>query len=137
MAPLATIDTNVLIRFHTQDNVELAEKAQHIIDELEQGERTVLLTDVVVREVVYILTSPRLYSRPRAAVCEYLRSVIALRGVRVSEKAVLLRALSVYEGTSFDIVDAMLLALAEVKGYPIITFDERLEVHSKLTSSSA
>ena len=60
------LDTSFVVRYLTGDPPELAERAAQIIDK-EQG---LLVTDVVLAETAYVLTS--LYQLPRAIVVDHL-----------------------------------------------------------------
>jgi predicted nucleic acid-binding protein len=60
------LDTSMLVRYLVADSAELAEKATKVID----GKENLLVTDVVILEAAYVLTS--VYRIPRIAVIDKL-----------------------------------------------------------------
>ena len=64
------LDTSMVVRYLTGDPPELAEQAARIIDE-EDG---LLVTDVVLAETAYVLTS--VYQVPREVVVDHLIALL-------------------------------------------------------------
>jgi predicted nucleic acid-binding protein len=62
---VAVLDTNVLLRYLTDDDPDHAERALRLLQRVEAGERSVLLTEGVLIEIVQVLASKRLYNLPR------------------------------------------------------------------------
>jgi predicted nucleic acid-binding protein len=122
---LPLIDTNVLVRYFTRDQPELAERASLVIDEIEPGSRAVTLTEAVIIETVNVLVSRQLYGVPRPRIREMMAAILLLPGMVLADTPLYTRALEVfvaYEALSF--VDCLLVAYAELEDEPtIITFD--------------
>ncbi len=70
------------------------------------GGESLLLTDLVLAECVYVLES--YYEVKRAKVAELMRSAIALPTIHTVDPAMLLRALEVYEFARVDFAEAYL-----------------------------
>lgn len=69
------LDTSVVVRYLTGDQPEMAERAASIID----GETELYVTDVVIAETAYVLTS--VYRVPREAVVDHLMDLVQKRSV--------------------------------------------------------
>src|SRR5437868_7437589 len=66
------IDTDVIIRFLTGDDLEKQAAAGALFGQIEQGRLTVVAPDTVIADAVYVLSSPRLYHIARSEVQELL-----------------------------------------------------------------
>ena len=64
------LDTSIVVRYLTGDPPELAEQAAHIMD----GEEDLQITDVVLVETAYVLTS--VYQVPRDVVVDHLVALL-------------------------------------------------------------
>lgn len=118
----AFVDTNILVRHLTDDPPEMAARATAFIE----GERELLLTDLVVAGTVYVLES--FYEAPRHQVAEAVRSLLAFESVVSVDPALLLRAVEVYETERIDFAEAYLVACAESTGVAeIVSFDRSLD----------
>ncbi|MBI4260972.1 MAG: PIN domain-containing protein [Actinobacteria bacterium] len=118
-ALIALVDSNVLIRHLTGDPPEMARRATRF---LSAGHR-LLLTDLVVAEVVYVLST--FYGRPREEVAVAVKSLLALPSLAVSDLALLLRGIELFETLSIDFADAYLAAAAEVTGIGVVASFDR------------
>lgn len=90
------------------------------------GPGTLLLTDLVIAECVYVLES--VYEVKRDRVAELMRAAIGLLSIRTIEPALLLRALAIYEVDALDFAEAYLVARAETTGVSeIVSFDRSID----------
>lgn len=125
MAPL--LDTNIIVRYLTQAPArsDLAARAYAFLQELEAGTAAARLTEGVLVEAVQVLSSRRLYNRPRSEIRTRLAAVINLRGVELPNKRRYVRALELYAAMpALDFVDALLVAYAERDPQPtVVSFD--------------
>ncbi|MSW88780.1 MAG: PIN domain-containing protein [Actinobacteria bacterium] len=118
----AFVDTNVIVRHLTGDPPEQAIRATAA---LASGE-TLLLTDLVVAECVYVLES--FYEVPPQRVAELMRSSLAMNTVETVDVSTLLRALKIYERDRLDFAEAYLAAQAEATGIgEVLSFDRSLD----------
>jgi predicted nucleic acid-binding protein len=120
------LDTNVIIRDLTQDEPQLSQRAHAFLKRVEAGTETVLLTEGVLVEAVQVLSSRVLYNRPRPEIRQRLAAIVNLRGVRLSNKRLYLRALDLYATSpALDFVDALLVVFAERERPPmVVSFDQ-------------
>lgn len=118
----AFVDTNVLVRHLTGDPPEMAARATAYLG----TERELLLTDLVVAETVYVLES--FYETPRDQVAEAVRSLVAFASILCVDRALLLRAIEVYETDRIDFAEAYLVACAESTGVSkVASFDRSID----------
>lgn len=119
------LDTNVIIRYLTQDNPQQAEKAYQILQQVEAGAFTITTSEAVIVETVQVLSSKALYNLPRQEIRNYLYPILTLRGLKLSQKRVYLQALDLYASTNLDFVDALNIAHMErAKTNTIVSFDQ-------------
>lgn len=118
----AFVDTNVLVRHLTGDPPEMAMRATRFL----ASERDLLLADLVAAETVYVLES--FYEAPREQVAEAIRSLIAFQSVVCVDRALLLRAVEIYEVDRIDFAEAYLVACAESTGVGrVASFDRSID----------
>ena len=118
----AFVDTNVLVRHLTGDPPQLAAQATASL----QAASELLLTDLVAAETVYVLES--FYETPSGEIAHALRSLVAFVAVVCVDRALLLRAIEVYETARIDFAEAYLVACAESTGVGrIASFDRSLD----------
>ena len=123
---MTPIDTNVIVRFLTNDDPVLSPRAYALFRNLETGDASASLTEAVLVECVQVLSSKNLYHQPRADIARHLGNIIRLQGVKLPRKRRYLRALELYVTyPSLSFVDALLAVYAEESPPPtVISFDE-------------
>lgn len=119
------LDTNVVLRFLTEDDLHQAEQARALLLEAEDGQTELVTCEGVVVEIVQVLSSQALYDLPRADIREHLDAIIGLPRIKLPNKGVYLRALEFYAQHAFlDFVDALQVAHMERRGITeIASFD--------------
>ena len=122
---MAILDTNVLLRYLTEDNPEQATRALAILERIEAGSLTVTLPEGVLVEAVQVLSSKRLYNVPREVIRTCLGAIVRLPAVQMVNKRTYLRAFDVYiESPQLSFVDALCVPHAKRTDDPtVITFD--------------
>ena len=117
------IDTNIIIRFLTQDHKELSEKSTEIFKKIEKGEIRAKITESVVAEVVYVIM--KIYGKDRAFTANTIKKILDLKGIVNRDKNQLKRALNIFANQKIDIVDSLLLSQAK-QCLGILSFDKGL-----------
>ena len=107
------IDANVFLRFLTRDVPEKAERVKALLEQCQRGEVELVTSEAVIAELVYVLSSAKVYKLPRETVGAALLPLMSLKGLKLPNRAVLVRALELYVATPLDFVDA--LAVAEME----------------------
>ena len=117
------LDTSMLVRYLTGDPPDLAEVSAQVID----GDRTLLVTDVVIVETAYVLQS--VYQVPRTAVVDSLIALLRKANLNTFrlEKDLVLRALMLCRPSGrVSFADALLWAAARSQpGTAVYSLDQR------------
>jgi predicted nucleic acid-binding protein len=106
----AFVDTNVFVRFLTNDIPEKQRQAAALFNHVRQGQLQLTTPSSTIAEVVYVLHSRRLYNKSRGDVVNMLLPLIKLSGIKLSQRHVVIKALSLFESTTLSIGDAMIAA---------------------------
>ncbi len=107
------IDANVFLRFLTGDDPEKAESCQRLFKAMEKNEVSMYTTETVIAEVVYVLSSKALYGLSHSEVRARLQPILSLPGLKLPNRKLLLRALSLYDLYAVDFEDALSVAHME------------------------
>ena len=90
------VDANVLVSYIANDDAEMFEAAQALFLRVDRGEERIALLDVTVAEVVYVLSSRRLYNLPPREFANRLAAMLSHRGIQMTQKRRCLDALELY-----------------------------------------
>lgn len=113
--PRRFLDTNILLRYFTRDDEPKAERVLALLLRVQRGEEKVETSLPVIFETVYTLQ--RFYRVPRTQIQQLLSDVIRLRGVHLSGKDLVLRALTLYTAhTGLSIADAYNVVYMQARG---------------------
>lgn len=119
----ALLDTSVIVRYLTGDPKHLAARAARIID----GETALMITDVVVAETAFVLSS--VYGVPRRAVVDRLVELLQRRNLsafRLDKGAVIQALLLCRPSNRVSFADAMVWAAARsTRADAVYSFDDR------------
>ena len=110
------LDTNTILRYLLHDNKEQADKATEVI---KSGACT---TPEVLAEVVYVLSG--LYKTSREDISWAIHCILI--DIKVDNLKSLRYALGLYNQTSLDFVDCLLIAYHKVLGVEVFSFDKKL-----------
>lgn len=117
------LDTSVVVRYLTGDPPESAERAAKIIDEVDD----LLITDVVLTETAYVLTS--VYQVPREIVVDHLIAFLQKENISpfaLDKSLVLLALLLCRPSGRVSFADAMVWAAARSAGSRVVySLDKR------------
>lgn len=118
------IDTNMLISFVTDRNLNQQQRAARIFEAAKRSQITVLCHQNVVTEFVYVLD--RIYHIDQVTVHGILRDLIDMPGIEVVNELDFSCLLSVWPDTCPDYGDAVLLAFCNAhKDIRLATFDRK------------
>lgn len=111
------VDTNVLVRYLTNDDAEQARKAVSVL----AGADRILVTHTVLLELAWVLRA--VYELSPETIHRSLLQVLGLVNVQIEKAEQIAQALAWYEG-GMDFADALHLALATGVDR-FLTFDQR------------
>ena len=118
------LDANVFLRFITGDDPQKAESCRRLFKAMERNEVSMYTIDTVIAEVVYVLSSKALYGLTHSEVRARLQPILSLPGLKLPNRRVLLRALTLYDLYAVDFEDALSVAYMERLGIEkIVSYD--------------
>ena len=109
----AFVDTNIFIRFFVNDNSDQHRGACHLFKQVRAGEVKLIAPHTVIDEVVFVLSSPKLYQQSRNEIASCLTPLLKLRGMQVYQREAIVSALALYANTKLDFADCVTVALAK------------------------
>lgn len=125
------LDTNVLVRYLTQDDEKQSKAASRIIDHVEAGS-SFILSSIVLCELVWVLESA--YGYQRTEIADALDKIMATAQFEIHDKSLVRKALDDYRSQKGDFADYYLGYRNKEDGArKTFTFDRALD-HSELFS---
>jgi predicted nucleic-acid-binding protein len=122
------VDTNVLVRYMTNDNVAMAEKARRLFERVSEGKEQITTSEAVLLETVNVLSSKNLYNVPRSEIREHLKRFMQLKGLKMKNKGICIVALELYVQHNLDFVDTLIAAyVMRNKAEYVISFDKKID----------
>lgn len=120
------IDTNVLVRYLTQDDRKQAEAAANILEGAAAKGNRILIQPLVLCELVWVLESA--YGFPKSDLLRALEGILRTAQFEVAEKDTAWQALSDYRRGKGDFSDYYLGRANEKAGAATtLTFDKTLK----------
>lgn len=128
------IDTNILIRFFTGDDMKKQAAAAQLLEAVEKGKMRVFVHLTVLADTIYVLCSPRLYNRPAAEVAAALIPWVRCPYFRMNNRSTLLHALNLFATTSLGFSDCLIASsMHQVHSLVIYSFDKDFDAISGIT----
>jgi predicted nucleic acid-binding protein len=115
------VDTNILIRWLLGDHKELSLKAEKIVQAAKPA--TLLLTDVVVAEIVYVLRGT---GRDRKQTSEALLLIGRTSAFKYENEELIMEVTRLITEIKLDFADCYLLARSRREKRGLETFDKAL-----------
>ena len=124
------LDTNVLVRYLTQDEPAQAKKATDIIDEAATKGEKLLIHPVVLCELVWVLETA--YDYGRSDVITILDRILRTAQFDVSDKETVWTAWSDYRSGKADFADYLIgRSNRRLGATHTVTFDQALKGHKQ------
>ena len=118
------VDTNLFIRYLTNDDPILADRVEQLLDDAATGSAQLVTTELVIAESVWVLESS--YHLNHAQIAPLMRGILATPGIEVINGDLVGKALVMYELQNIDFVDAYIAALMEKQGITdIYSYDKK------------
>jgi predicted nucleic acid-binding protein len=120
------VDTNIFIRYLTRDDPVKSAACFAFFKDVRDDKIEATTCEAVISEVVYVLASRVSYQLTRADIRARLTPVLGLRGLKLPQRRVYLRALDLYVAhPSLDFEDALCVAHMEPDGIGDIASHDR------------
>jgi predicted nucleic-acid-binding protein len=116
------LDTNVLVRYLTQDDPRQAQIAARLIDGGLTAEQPGFISAIVLAELLWVLED--LYSATREELAECTERLLRARQLVVEHAAAVQLAIRTYRRVRCGLVDCLIAEIARDKGCErVVTFD--------------
>ncbi len=118
------IDTNLLVRYLTDDEPQKAKAVDTLLNSAAKGELKILIPSIVIAELVWVLES--FYKMIAEDITGLVEAILNTPGVDTQDKSVIKAALKLYHSKKIDLIDAWIIEFARAKGAKrIYTFDKK------------
>lgn len=118
------VDTNLFIRYLTNDDPDLADRVGQLLDDAAAGIVQLVTTELVIAETVWVLESS--YRLKSVQIAPLVRGILATAGLEVINGDLIGKALVMYEFHNIDFVDSYIAALMEKQGIQdIYSYDRK------------
>jgi predicted nucleic-acid-binding protein len=108
------IDTNLFIRYLTNDDEDKASRVEGLLEEAAAGRVRLITAEMVMAETVWVLES--VYRLKAAEIAPLIRAILATPGLEVINASLVEAALVHYETRNVDFIDGYIAALMEKRG---------------------
>ncbi len=117
------LDTNVLVRYITQDDAHQSRLASELIED--SGE-LFCITQLALAELVWVLGSKKTYNAPKNQIVAVLRQLLETRRFQISEPDLVQQAVMDYADGNADFSDCLIARISEHRGCTqTFTFDRK------------
>lgn len=121
---MIALDSNVLIRFITQDDKPQFMLAKSLITQFQGYNRSVYLNNITLCELCWVLRSGYKYSKQQ--VLEVLKKIINIEEFAFQDLDVVAEAVVLYENGKADFADYLIYLLNKTAGYvETYSFDQK------------
>lgn len=118
------IDTNLLIRYLTNDDPKKADRVDQLLEKAANGKIKLMTAEIVLAEVVWVLES--FYHLEKTRIAEMLKAILSTPGLEVLNGRMVENALPYYSLQNVDFVDAYIVALMQKQNITgIYSFDKK------------
>lgn len=118
------IDTNVLVRYLTQDDEKQATIVNKVISQYENQTQSILINNIVICELIWVLELGYKYSKKE--ITDAVRAILSTTEFVFEQPETLWLSLSDYEKYNADFSDILLGKINKVYGcISTITFDNK------------
>ena len=121
---MIVLDTNVLVRYVTQDDEEQARDAGQLIEIYDSVPKSMLIPNEVIIETVWVLES--CYKRARNEIQAFLRQLAQVEAFAFQDDDLVREAIEVFGVKRLDMADILLVLLARKNKTKLVTFDSKL-----------
>lgn len=121
---MLAFDTNYLVRHLVQDEPKQCAEVAKVFQREVQDGRSILITDIVLCETVWVLQSA--YAASRADILSALKALQDEPSFRFENLKRVAKAIVRFTKGKVDFPDALILEAAHESGAKLMTFDKRL-----------
>ena len=115
---ISLLDTNVIVRFLTENHDEKFKGVYHFFQDIEQGKITVELKLIVLFQTIFVLKS--FYKVPKIQIVKAMKGLLKFKGLKITDKKIVASMMDIWDSNSIEIVDAYLIACLEKNSQNIL-----------------
>lgn len=109
------IDTNILVRYITQDDPTQCKMAECLLEKYSEKARSIFINNIVLCELGWVLG--RGYGYSKLQIIKALRQIFSTKEFAFEDIDILFYALENYERNGLDFADALILSVNNKHGY--------------------
>ncbi len=98
------IDTNIFLRYLTEDNPPMYEKCREIFKNAVEGKASLATSGMVIAELIWTLSS--YYKVPKDDVIEKVSIIIGTENLYIPDKDIIADSIVLYSRKNIDYIDA-------------------------------
>ncbi len=118
------VDTNVFIRYLTNDDPVKADRVELLLQQAAKGEVLLLTSEIVMAEVVWVLES--FYGLKNKVIAPMITAILATSGLEVLNAPLVEKAIDHYQNHNIDFIDGYIAAVMAQKGIDkIFSYDKK------------
>ncbi len=110
------VDTNVFLSYLTKDDPQKAKRCLELFQQADSKQVELTTSEFVLSEVVYVLSSKRLYNLAHDKIRDLLLPIITIPGLKTSHQETLILALELFAQNNFDFEDCLTVAHLRSRG---------------------
>lgn len=124
MSETVFADTNLFLRYLTNDHPEQAEAVERVLDKAGNGELLLFTHPMVIAEVVWALE--KVYRLDRVAIRRRVMGILNTVGIQVESEHLVTQAIDSYVSKNIDFIDAYSICWMKMHDLTVAyTFDQR------------
>lgn len=104
MSENAFADTNLFLRFFTNDVPNQADAVEKLLEQARKSKITLLTNELVIAEIVWVLESS--YQLDRGTIRKCVVGILNTPGVKVTSADLIMQAIDIYVTKNIDFIDA-------------------------------
>jgi predicted nucleic-acid-binding protein len=117
------VDTNILVRYFTQDDAEQAEVVEKLIDTHAGVPHAIFINNIVMCELIWVLE--RGYKYAREEIAKLIKQMLSTEEFAFENQELLWLALNQYNQHNLDFADALIGEINKALGcVETLTFDK-------------
>ena len=124
MKEIVFADTNLFLRYLTNDDLEQANAVGRVLDKAKNGELILFIHPMIIAEIIWALN--KVYHLDSHAIRRRILAIINTTGIRVESEHLVTQALDLSVNKNIDFIDAYSIFWMKAQGIATAyTFDRR------------
>lgn len=126
MSNIVYADTNMFLRYLTNEPHELAEKVSIFFNKMELGIYKLYVCDMVISELVYVLE--KVFELSKKEICEKIKALMLKKNIIMENKQIVFKSLDAYRDLNINFVDAYIYShLSKKRVTKVFSFDKHFK----------